>query len=141
MSVSDESTVGAVSPDSPFPLNRVIAFAGPYVAIISGALADWLLVHVHFLGIFHTSKSSITTWLTQGLVFGLTAILTWAGHHKWLDGWQKYETAVAPEYTAGPGDQQPPSGEYDPSVEPPLPPASELPPDPPGTAARGDFGG
>jgi high-affinity Fe2+/Pb2+ permease len=73
------------------PLNRIVAFAGPYVAILSGAVVDWLFVHLHFLSNFHTNKSSITTWLTQALVFGLTSILVWMGQQKWLSGWIAYE--------------------------------------------------
>jgi hypothetical protein len=97
------------------PINRIVAFAGPYISILSGALADWLIVHVHFLSLFHTSTSSITSWLTQGLVFGLTAILVWAGQQKWLSGWQSWETRVAGESYSGPNvGELPPQGTYDP---------------------------
>jgi len=80
---------------SKVPLNRIVAFAGPYIAVLSGAIADWLVVHVHLLGLFHTSQTAIAGTLTQVVVFGLTALLTWAGHHKWLTGWQQYEAQQA----------------------------------------------
>lgn len=86
------------------PINRVVAFAGPYIAILSGAVADWLLVHVHLLSLFHTSKTAVAGMITQTVVFGLTALLVWLGQHKWLTGWQKwaYETAAAIEKTPVP---------------------------------------
>jgi len=75
------------------PTNRIVAFAGPYIAIVSGVIADWLVVHLHVLAIFHTTSTAIASTISQGLVFGLTAVLVWAGHHKWLTGHQLLETA------------------------------------------------
>jgi len=104
------------------PINRVVAFAGPYISILSGAVADWLLVHVHLLSDFHTTKGTIVNLVTQGLVFGLTAILTWLGHQKWLTGWQAAEArqggtmaTEAPEPTAPP---EPTVTEPEPEDEP-----------------------
>ena|SRR5215469_15239008 len=77
------------------PLNRIVAFAGPYIAILSGAIVDWLFVHLHFLANWHTSHSSITTWLTQALIFGLTSLIVWLGQQKWLQGWIAWESKVA----------------------------------------------
>jgi hypothetical protein len=126
------------------PVNRIVAFAGPYIAVVSGALADWLLVHVHFLGIFHTTKTSIASMLTQGLVFALTSILVWAGHHKWLTGWQQFEATVAGEGTNGP-DVHPddlPAGDYDPTVaggdSEPVP-GAEVPPELPDVSQPPDL--
>lgn len=104
-------------PKQPLPINRIVAFAGPYIAIVSGALADWLLVHVHLLGIFHTTKTATASMLTQGIVFSLTAILVWAGHHKWLTGWQQWAyQAAAGEPFNGPDVlvDELPAGDYDP---------------------------
>lgn len=77
-------------------LNRLIAFGGPYLAVASGAIADWLLVHVHFLSNFHVGQSSIAGAVAQAAVFGITTLVVWLGHQKWLDGFQKwaYQTAV-----------------------------------------------
>jgi hypothetical protein len=73
------------------PINRIVAFAGPYVAVLSGAVADWLLVHVHLLELFHTTRTQVAGAITQLTVFGLTALLTWLGQQKWLTGWQQHE--------------------------------------------------
>lgn len=101
--------------DNKLPLNRIVAFAGPYIAVISGALADWLIVHVHILGIFHTSQTAISGAITQIIVFGVTALVVWAGHQKWLSGWQSWERTVAGAMADGPNFPQP-LGEYDPTT-------------------------
>jgi hypothetical protein len=77
---------------SKLPLNRIVAFLGPYIAILSGAVVDWLFVHLHFLTNWHTNQSSITKWLTQALVFGLTSGLVWLGQQSWLKGWIAWES-------------------------------------------------
>lgn len=77
------------------PTNRIVAFLGPYIAVISGALADWLLVHVHVLALFHTTHDQIASTITQAVVFGLTALLVWLGQQKWLDGWIKLGAGAA----------------------------------------------
>jgi len=80
---------------SNIPINRIVAFVGPYISIASGVVADWLLVHVHLLASFHTTRPTLVNAITQVLVFGLTAVLTWLGQQKWLTGWQKFEEQVA----------------------------------------------
>lgn len=74
-----------------FPLNRVVAFLGPYVAIVSGVIAAWLVTH--FPGL-HLNKASLETTITEAIVFVIGAVVTWALHHKWLDGWQRWESAL-----------------------------------------------
>lgn len=74
-------------------LNRVVAFLGPYIAIVSGVVADWLLVHVHVLATFHVTHNQVADAIAQVLVFGLTALLVWLGQQKWLTGWQNFEVA------------------------------------------------
>lgn len=107
--------------NSKFPINRIVAFVGPYIAVVSGALADWLVVHVHLLSLFHTTSTAISGMLTQGLVFGLTALLVWLGQQKWLSGWQKWESTIVSEaanYTYnGPFVESPPMGTYDPEAD------------------------
>ena len=56
----------------------------------SGAVADWLFVHVHLLADFHT-HSQVAGAITQLIVFVLTAGLSWLGQQKWLTGWQVFE--------------------------------------------------
>lgn len=94
-----------VEPPAPFPVNRIVAFLGPFVAVIAGGLADWLLVHVHFLSTFHVEAGTLANTITQLVIFVVTAGLIWLGQHKWLDGWSKWERAVAtnaPGYVPGP---------------------------------------
>ena len=138
------------------PPNRVVAFAGPYIAIASGVIADWLLIHVHVLSTFHTNKTQVASAITQVAVFGLTSLIVWLGQQKWLTGWQLFENAVAGDGTNGPEllPENIPGGEYDAAlaggdsapVEPtttvirsnpgvPLPP---LPPSPPPTRPISD---
>jgi hypothetical protein len=77
------------------PLNRIVAFFGPYVAVASGAVAAWLLTHMHVLSMFHLSNDQVATAISQLTVFGITAGLTWLGHQKWLTGHQiQLEAAV-----------------------------------------------
>jgi hypothetical protein len=87
---------------SKLPINRIVAFAGPYIAILSGAVVDWLFVHLHFLTNWHTNASSITKWLTQALVFGLTSLLVWLGQQSWLKGWIEWESKVQKQIAATP---------------------------------------
>lgn len=76
----------------PFPLNKVVAFAGPYVSVLAGIAATWLTVHVHVLSTFHVSKDQTAKAIIEILIFGITALVTYAGQHHWLNGWQAYES-------------------------------------------------
>lgn len=77
---------------SRIPINRVVAFLGPVIAVVAGAIADWLLLHVHVLGDFR-ERSQVVSGISQMIVFGVTAVLVWAGQSKWLTGWQRQEKA------------------------------------------------
>lgn len=68
------------------PFNRIVAFLGPYIALTSGAVADWLLVHVHLLGLFHFQHDGLATGIAQLIIFTLAAGITWLGHQTWLKG-------------------------------------------------------
>ena len=68
------------------PLNRVVAFAGPYIAVIAGAITAWLLAKVNITGIPGLDQDNLTTGIAGGLTFALTAGLSWAGQQKWLTG-------------------------------------------------------
>jgi hypothetical protein len=90
------------------PLNRIVAFLGPYVAVVSGAVAAWLLTHLHVLSMFHLSDSQVATAISQLTVFGITAGLTWLGHQKWLTGHQiELAAAVKAAAAVAPADQPP----------------------------------
>lgn len=69
-----------------FPINRIVAFVGPYIAILGGIVADWLTAHVHFLAVFHIQGNAVASAFVQLGIFGITAGLIWLGHQKWLEG-------------------------------------------------------
>jgi hypothetical protein len=83
-----------------FPLNRIVAFFGPYIAIGSGILASWLLVHIHLLGLFHLQHDGLASAIAQGLTLLLVSLLTWAGQSKWLTGHHIAMTLAAQGTTA-----------------------------------------
>lgn len=68
------------------PLNRIVAFAGPYIAVASGAVATWLIAKLNALGVAGLEQSDLAQQVAAGLTFTLTAALTWLGHSKWLAG-------------------------------------------------------
>lgn len=85
---TEQPTPPAADSGSAFPVNRVVAFLGPVIAIVAGTVADWLLVHVHVLGTFY-DRDQVSRTVAQIVIFGLTAVLVWAGQAKWLSGWQR----------------------------------------------------
>lgn len=76
-----------------FPLNRIVAFLGPQIAILAGFIATWLVEHLEFL---HLDATGTAGLIANLITFVLVSGLTWAGQHKWLDGWQKWENNVPP---------------------------------------------
>jgi hypothetical protein len=68
------------------PLNRIVAFAGPYVSVASGGVASWLVAKANVLGIGGLDKANLATHVAGGLTFAVVAGLTWLGHSKWLTG-------------------------------------------------------
>lgn len=73
------------------PTNKIVAFFGPVVAIISGTIASWL--GTHFPGL-HMNTGTTAGDITAGIDFAIGAIVTLLLHSKWLEGWQKWEAAV-----------------------------------------------
>lgn len=112
-------------------LNRLVAFVGPYIAIVSGIIATWLTNKVHILATFHVAGNDIANAVAQALVFGLSALVVWLGQQKWLEGFQRWAYHT---YTDIANTEVPPSARPDPIVEPA---ASELPPDATSEAAQG----
>lgn len=87
-------------PDKPVPtlfgvaLNRLVAFLGPYIAVLSGVVADWLTVHVHLLSTFHVGPDSTAKAVAQIVVFAITTAVVYAGQLAWLDGFQKWAYGI-----------------------------------------------
>jgi ABC-type nickel/cobalt efflux system permease component RcnA len=69
----------------------VLTLLGPAIALLAGACAAWL--SQHFPGLV-TDESGTKAELTQAGTFIVGAVITWAIHHKYLDGWQRWETGV-----------------------------------------------
>jgi hypothetical protein len=68
------------------PANRIVAFAGPYIAVIAGGVASWLVAKVNLAGLPGLDEDNLKTALTGGFTWLLVAGLAWAGHSKWLTG-------------------------------------------------------
>jgi hypothetical protein len=71
---------------SNIPLNRVVAFAGPYISVIAGGIASWLVARVNIAGVPGLDQGNLQTSIAGGLTFVLVTGLSWAGHSKWLSG-------------------------------------------------------
>jgi len=83
-----------------FSVGRIVALLSPYVATASGLAATWLFVHFPGLHIFGSEAQAVRL-ITEAAVFLLTAGITYAIHHKWLDGLSKWERGVVSDL---PGD-------------------------------------
>lgn len=53
---------------------------------IAGALATWLIVHVHFLALFHITAASVAGELTQLGVWGVSTLIAFLASHNILKG-------------------------------------------------------
>lgn len=123
------------------PLNRIVAFVGPYISLVAGGVAAWLAGKVNLTGILGIGQDQVESAIAAGLAGVVGAGLTWAGHQQWLHGHHielaKQAVVLAPEGTPAPG-------VYDPSAfDPPAPaadpaaePSATAPVEP--TAAPGD---
>lgn len=60
--------------------------ASVVVPVLSGAAANWAIVHLHFLAAFHVTAGSVAGVLSQLGVFGITAGLGWLSAHHILAG-------------------------------------------------------
>ncbi|MEA2371782.1 MAG: hypothetical protein QOH12_2176 [Solirubrobacteraceae bacterium] len=68
------------------PLNRIIAFGGPYISVVAGAIAAWLVAKLDVLGIRGLGENDLAQQLAGALTFLVTSGLSWIGHSRWLDG-------------------------------------------------------
>jgi hypothetical protein len=70
------------------PLNRVVAFVGPYMSAIAGGIASWLVARVNIAALPGLDQNNLKTGIAGALTWLLVSGLTWAGHSKWLTGHQ-----------------------------------------------------
>jgi hypothetical protein len=90
--------------------NRIVAFLGPHIAWIAGAVATWLMGQTDIFATFDVNEQSLAAAISQALVFGIVTLVVWLGQHKWLDGFQKWAYGIyedirdtdVPEFTEGP---------------------------------------
>lgn len=71
-----------------FSLNRVVAFAGPYLSLLAGAAATWIIAKANALGIEGLDQNETAQQIASALSFTLAAGLTWLGQSRWLRGHQ-----------------------------------------------------
>lgn len=68
------------------PMNRVVAFLGPYISAAAGLAAAWLVAKVNVLGLPGLDEHNATTLISAGLTQVVVTGVTWLGHSKWLTG-------------------------------------------------------
>src|SRR5919198_4474139 len=68
------------------PTNRIVAFLGPYISVVAGGIAAWLVAKVNVAGIPGLDEHNLQTTIASGLTFLIVAAVSWAGHAKWLTG-------------------------------------------------------
>jgi hypothetical protein len=98
------------------PLNRIVAFAGPYLSIAGGGVATWIVAKMNLIGVAGLDQGDLAQKIAAGLTFTLTAVLSWLGHMQWLKG---HHQQMA-------GDAQVQAAAL--AAQPPRP--TEVPPDP-----------
>lgn len=74
------------------PANRIVAFAGPYISLLSGAAASWLVVHVQVLGSLGLGQDKLAHGIAYGVTAGVGAAIPHLSLQKWLDGHQKFSS-------------------------------------------------
>lgn len=74
--------------------------AGPF-AMATGVAATKLVEHLTFLGQVGLKQSAVAHAIVVAVTFGVTTLVTYAAHHKWLSNLAKWWT-VAPSVSATP---------------------------------------
>jgi len=68
------------------PINRVVAFLGPWITLVSTAITTWLVAHVNVLGIPGLDHANTATYIAGALTALITAGLQALGGWAWLKG-------------------------------------------------------
>lgn len=70
------------------PLNRFITFVKPYLNLLAGAIAAWLIAKANVLGIPGLGEhgSEMQIGIAAALAWGVTQLATQLGDLKWLKG-------------------------------------------------------
>jgi hypothetical protein len=76
----------------------IIKFISPYVSILAGALASWILVNLKFLGAFHVNHNQVAQIIASVIIFVMTSALTYLSSHTQvipaLERWALVDTPV-----------------------------------------------
>jgi hypothetical protein len=111
------------------PLNRFIAFIKPYVNLLAGAIAAWLIAKANVLGIPGLGEhgNELQIGIAAALAWGVTQVVTQLGDLKWLKG---HHLAMAGEAATLQAQLAvAPAGVLDPRQEAPMPLDEDLPDD------------
>lgn len=68
------------------PINRLIAFIGPVIAVISASVAAWLISVVNVLGIPGLDKSNLATYIAAAITWVIVTALHAIGGLAWFKG-------------------------------------------------------
>lgn len=117
------------------PFNRFVAFAKPYINLLAGALAAWLVAKLNVLGIpgLGEHENELATGLTAAGVWALTQGAAQLGDLRWLKG-HHIEIIAQAKVDAAAATQTPSTGTVVVSDEEEFaspPPESSETPDPP----------
>jgi hypothetical protein len=72
------------------PLNRFIAFVKPWLNLLAGAIAAWLVAKANVLGIpgLGVHGDDLQVGIAAALAWGVTQVVAQMGDMKWLKGHQ-----------------------------------------------------
>ena len=68
------------------PTNRIVAFLGPYISVVSATVATWLIAHLHVGSILDVTQNQVASAISQAVIFLVTAGLTYLGQQQWMKG-------------------------------------------------------
>lgn len=68
------------------PFNRFVAFVKPWINLVAGAVAAFLVAKANVLGIPGLDEENTATWIAAALVWALTTGVTQLGDLKWIKG-------------------------------------------------------
>jgi hypothetical protein len=94
----------------PFPFNRLVAFAGPYISVVAAGLATVVVAKLNALGVPGLDESDVAEQIAGALTFTLVSCLTWLGSSQWLKGHHAEMTADAEVQAAALAATAPPPG-------------------------------
>jgi len=68
------------------PINRFVAFVKPWLNVIAGAIAAWLVAKLNLLGVPGLDEANTATWIAGALAWAITTGAAQLGDLKWLKG-------------------------------------------------------